>query len=344
MSANGISTLNTKLVRQVAKLDISQAKRQGKIVSVDGTITGNTDSTQPFYRSSNIYELTALPNPYDSGQNTINIDENANEGGLILGRPWTGIAALDAPTTIEEALPASTLIDLQIWYDAADTATYVPSAADESTITQWEDKSRFAHNANPVGGATTRPSFENTILQGGNGYLEFDGGDTLSVNPFTLLSGASNFTAFIVAKSINLTTTNCLISTNEGDFRLVIGNNSVAVGMSGTNNFGTATVIDDDVNSNVGNWHQYSLVFNGTEATSADRLKLRRNKSNLSMTFTGTIPATFSSTNNTLLIGSRADGTGKLVGYIGEIIMFNKTLTEVEYQNVENYLSTKWDL
>lgn len=34
MAANGISTLSTKQAKQVAKLDIAQAKRQGKTVSV----------------------------------------------------------------------------------------------------------------------------------------------------------------------------------------------------------------------------------------------------------------------------------------------------------------------
>jgi len=29
---------------------------------------------------------------------------------------------------------------------------------------------------------------------------------------------------------------------------------------------------------------------------------------------------------------------------MGEVIMFNKALNSIEYANVENYLSNKWDL
>lgn len=85
MSANGISDLSTKELKQKAKLDIAKAKRQGKVVADDGTVTGSIDSTKPWYRARNNYDITQLPTQYDD--NTI-ID-NANVGGLVDGRPWT---------------------------------------------------------------------------------------------------------------------------------------------------------------------------------------------------------------------------------------------------------------
>ena len=48
MSANGISTLATRELRQEAKLAIAEAKRQGKTVAIDGTITGAVDTTNPY--------------------------------------------------------------------------------------------------------------------------------------------------------------------------------------------------------------------------------------------------------------------------------------------------------
>ena len=83
MAANGISTLETKLARQTAKFDIAQAKRQGKIVALDGTISGDIDTTKPYYRANNTYSLTLLPDTYAT-----NADDNANTGGLLQGRPW----------------------------------------------------------------------------------------------------------------------------------------------------------------------------------------------------------------------------------------------------------------
>jgi hypothetical protein len=42
-----------KEARQIAKLNIAQAKRQGKTVATDGTISGAVDSTKPYYRAKN---------------------------------------------------------------------------------------------------------------------------------------------------------------------------------------------------------------------------------------------------------------------------------------------------
>lgn len=83
MAANGISTLSTKLARQTAKLDIAQAKRQGKTVAVNGTITGSIDSTKPYYRAKNTYDISFLPDTYATSG-----DDNANTSGLVRGRPW----------------------------------------------------------------------------------------------------------------------------------------------------------------------------------------------------------------------------------------------------------------
>ena len=84
MAANGISELATKELRQIAKLDIAQAKRQGRIVATDGTITGNLDTTKPYYRVLNTYDLTLLPTVYNDNA----VVDNANVGGLVAGRPW----------------------------------------------------------------------------------------------------------------------------------------------------------------------------------------------------------------------------------------------------------------
>ena len=72
-----------KEARQIAKLNIAQAKRQGKTVAVDGTISGSVDTTKPYYRAKNTYNLTLLPDTYAT-----NADDNANTSGLLQGRPW----------------------------------------------------------------------------------------------------------------------------------------------------------------------------------------------------------------------------------------------------------------
>lgn len=66
MSANGISTLSTKELRQKAKLDLAAANRAAD---------GNPRAT---------YDITELPTQYnDNG-----VIDNPNPAGLTLGRPW----------------------------------------------------------------------------------------------------------------------------------------------------------------------------------------------------------------------------------------------------------------
>lgn len=84
MAANGISTLSTKEDKQIAKLDIAQATRQGKSVARDGTISGSVDSTKTAYRYWNVYDIDALPTKY-SGNVVVD-----NPGPLVSHRPWTG--------------------------------------------------------------------------------------------------------------------------------------------------------------------------------------------------------------------------------------------------------------
>jgi hypothetical protein len=85
MAANGISTLATKQLKLEAKLAIAEAKRQGKTVATNGTITGSVDATKPYYRAANTLDTTLLPTLY-SGDTVV---DNANVGGLVEGRPWS---------------------------------------------------------------------------------------------------------------------------------------------------------------------------------------------------------------------------------------------------------------
>jgi len=88
MSANGISNLSTKQLKQVAKLDIAQAKRQGKTITETGgswSASGSIDPTKSYYRVRNQYDINQLPTQYSDNDLT----DNPNTGGLVEGRPWT---------------------------------------------------------------------------------------------------------------------------------------------------------------------------------------------------------------------------------------------------------------
>lgn len=74
MSANGISTLTYKQQRQAAKLAAAATKRaaSGRRATLDNT---------------------QLPTLYKASDNfTGNVVDNANAGGLVVGRPWTAVS------------------------------------------------------------------------------------------------------------------------------------------------------------------------------------------------------------------------------------------------------------
>ena len=87
MAANGISTLANKKLRQDRKLVLARAKREGKDVADDGTITGNTDAAATSYRARNTITHSQLPTRYKTDNTLSNTGFQA--GGLVTGRPWT---------------------------------------------------------------------------------------------------------------------------------------------------------------------------------------------------------------------------------------------------------------
>ena len=330
MAANGISTLSTKTLRQVAKLDLAQAKRKGQTITEGGSTwstDGVDDDTKNYYRSNNTYDLTSLPNIYN-GNVPADPDANPNPNGLLLKRPWVAVGVIAEPTSIGEAVDGGTLADLQIWYDGADTSTYIPSANDEGQITQWTDKSNFAHNANPNGGSA-KPTYENTDLLGGYGYVEFDGNDNLSINPFTQLDAATGFTVFIVGKLLDTAGTQYFGAAESGGLNIRSnGTNFQAQGDVAGGSL-TGPAVDTD-------WHQFTLVFNGGSGVT-----FRTDKGNEA---TGAAGASLAGGTDIYYLGAQDPNTNNLTGYIAEVIMFSRALSATEYTNVENYLSTKWGL
>jgi hypothetical protein len=74
MAANNISTLATKELRQLAKLNLAQTKRQAG---------GNV--SLPYFRPLNTYDITLLPTHYENDT----VVNNVHAGDPTPGRPWT---------------------------------------------------------------------------------------------------------------------------------------------------------------------------------------------------------------------------------------------------------------
>ena len=102
MAANGISTLSTKQARQQAKLAIAEAKRQGKVVAKNGTITGAVDSTKNYYRARDTYDLN----------------------NAVTGRPWVSYSVAPRANSVDEGSGLGTVFDITTINVANGTTLY----------------------------------------------------------------------------------------------------------------------------------------------------------------------------------------------------------------------------
>jgi len=118
-----------KEARQIAKLNIAQAKRQGKVVATDGTITGSIDSTKPYYRARNVYDPDRLPTQY-SGYTVV---DNANAEGLLRARPWTSYDINPTATIVNEGGTLTVNIALLEILDGTTVYWSVSNAGDFGT-------------------------------------------------------------------------------------------------------------------------------------------------------------------------------------------------------------------
>lgn len=218
MALNGISTSTYKADRQLAKLALAQAKRQGKVVEDNGTWTGSIDPTKPYYRARNSYIIDELPTVYTSGDNNTNdVTDNPNLGGLALGRPWNTISILaglwrstyngyydNDPTWFDTQTPMEStpvnnfdLYDGDVfssqwlgYFQAPHTATYTFYRSSDDASSMWL-------GGNAITGYTDLNQFEGTIaleegelvpirLQYGNAggakYLNVSWSDDYSTN------------------------------------------------------------------------------------------------------------------------------------------------------------------
>ena len=256
----------------------------------------------------------------------------------VLSRKYT-IPSPTVPDPGDVAPDAPTI--LQIWYDASVNTYMQPTnRTDGERITQWNDRSAYAHNLNPIsGGQDVRPTYR-TNQQNSLSALSFDGGDRLTANPFTdTIDNVTGMTMFVVAK-YDATTTQRMIETDAtGDSELGFGTSTDT-----TQKF-SYYVANGYVTGNTADtaWHYHTIVFDGTQSV-GNRLTVDVDGVSSALNEIQPVENISLGSNSVLWVGSRPDTTLPFAGDIGEIIMYSRTLTASEITAVENYLADKWAL
>lgn len=163
MALNGISELATKELRQKAKLDLA---------AVDRAAEGNARAT---------YDITQLPTQYDDND----IIDNANVGGLVVGRPWIttvipftltetintdGASIVETnvgPLTIEAKATSYQVNPIEDGYIKVNSTTIKTTS--QANVSRGHTLAVISPAGATVGSITTYDTFETVLGDGGAG-------------------------------------------------------------------------------------------------------------------------------------------------------------------------------
>jgi hypothetical protein len=226
---------------------------------------------------------------------------------------------------------------LQVWYDGADNTQYRPSnPSDGDLITQWNDKSSTAHNANPDGGGN-KPIYTASV-QNGNSSVFFNGDNkNLTITNFDFWRGVATASFIFVAKPLTSSYQQIFSNSPDNDIGFAISGSSFIVTMaSGSASAPTASF---DISC-----HVHTIVYDGNQLTNEDRLIYRIDGMQQSMSFYSNVSSSMADAVDKLWMGADPLLANPYYGYISEVLIYTKKLTPLEIFNAEEYLKTKWGI
>lgn len=262
-------------------------------------------------------------------------------GGIML--PIFGDLAAQGTST------PSQIPGLNLWYDASvsTTSTMLTGSGTAPTNNQavksWIDKLGNGRNADQATG--NRQPLWLSSQQNGLGTLKFDGtNDSFTLNPISWALALPGQTTYVVVKLAAIVDQMHVCATNTGGFTFNVSGTSWAIETAG------AIAVSGQA-ANTASYAYMGMVFDGTQ-TNANitlqnnaRLKYRYNGVQQSLTFSTNANTTTSPTANTLNVGADdAGNAGYLNGFIGELMIWTRTLSAAEINQVETYLKNKWGI
>lgn len=267
-------------------------------------------------------------------------------GGIMM--PYMSSMAQQGGTVAPNQIP-----NLNLWYDASVSTTSRmltsggTAPTNNSAVKSWIDLQGNGRNTDQA--SSSRQPLWQSNIQNGLGALKFDGtNDTMTLNPIAWALSLPGQTTYTVVKLNAQADQMHVHATNTGGFTF---------NLSGTSpNFywavetGGAIAVSGQV-SNTSNFAYLGMVFDGTQ-TNANittqnnlRVQFRYNGVQQALTFSTNANATTSASANTLNVGSDDAGNANFLnGYIGEMMIWTRTLTPTEISQVETYLSNKWGI
>lgn len=296
--------------------EVSARDLVGNITTLNGTVV--VDNTSP------IVDRVAL-----------SVAAKAlNSGKGDLSSTW--VASDNIDTALSYSLAYSftdtnprQLSDLLFWFDASSTSN-MDSVG--SFVDEWDELGYFHYNASQ---STSDNQPRITSDNAGYTSLYFDGNDVMTIDLFQYLSTdtVASVSIIVVAKSTE-TSAQSLVSFSDDMWELnlsnSLGNPEFLTAASSKNSLTSGAITDGqfhimtgvfDVNAST----QKVLYIDGAEQTSVADPHSGQPVGSLTLNQMGTIG-------------------DYLVGSIGEIVVFNRALSEAELDSMHFYLGEKWGL
>lgn len=220
------------------------------------------------------------------------------------------------------ALP-NDILGLQLWLDASDSSTLLDAtsggspASYDSNVLGWQDKS--SNNYVAIQSDSAKAPIRKSSVINNKDALYFTGSQYLDLSSINM---SQRITAFIVWNPAN----------NVYAFDSTSSNNRVTL----LNADGLYAYAGYDMkniqNTLTNNWTVCSIVYDKTSSSAYINsvLAVTGNPGSNNMT--------------SLRIGSRYSLEAYLNGYIGEILLYDASMTENDRILIENYLKNKWSI
>ena len=335
MSLNGISTLSTRQLRLEGKLTLAQAKRQGKVVAGDGTITGSVNSTKLYYRAANVYDANLLPTKY-SGNTLVD-----NFGNLMPYHPWIDVL----PTQLFSASEQGVMFDISnlasLFQDVAGT---IPVTTAGQAVALVKDKSGKGHDLTQATLAN-RPTWQ--VDPYGYGYLAFDGINDFMVTNNIDLTGTAKVTASIGLLVDPTKVTAGVAMCTGGDPSSVNGTFLIGAPSSTADHSfylrGTTT-IQARVPNQVAGDDILTGVFDISQASKELELIPRLSGvASTNIVWTGTTAGTGNFANLPLYVGALGGTSTFFKGHVYSIVVRGALSTSTEITNTETWINDRLD-
>lgn len=242
--------------------------------------------------------------------------------------------------------------NLSLWYNGSASSTTVngvvktnfqAAVTNGSSISKWTDLQAVGGDSNVFGGGANNPTY--TIpIQNGLGSVTYNSANSnnLDINPTAWAQNLSGMSIYVVSRPTSFPGTVFPLTVTDTSLGMWWNGTTWSIGQS-AGNFGTSSITNDTTK-----FHMYGMIFDGSQTGNANRLKFRYDKTTPTLTFTGTVGTT-TSTPAYFFFGGDARNSGTfsklyMSGYIGEVLIWTRTLSAIEIASVELYINTKWGL